>query len=484
MSMNEQEVFAYLKNVMTFGIRLGLERMRQLMDLLGNPERSLRCMHIAGTNGKGSVSAYSASILAAAGLRVGVYTSPYLERFSERIRILEGLSDLVALKTNETTGEISMTDFVHLMSNVRETVDQMIASGSEQPTEFELITAVAFLYFQQCKVDLVVLETGLGGRLDSTNVIAYPLAVVITAIGYDHMDRLGSSIAEITSEKAGIIKTDASVFLYDPEEACPDPADAAAVYEVIRNQCRKNRASLTVIHREQVETCSLTPEGQQFHVSGFKPPFKQDFETRLLGHYQPMNAALAIAACRSLNDSTPPFRISDEAISLGISLTLWPGRLELVRRNPPVLIDGAHNRQGAQALAGSLKHLFPDRRLILICGVLKDKEYEQMLRIILRFAGERLKGLFCVTPDNPRALPADQLAESARNIFRELIQSGIRLYNDTDIVQVINLTEQALPVALSLAEPDTDLICAFGSLYLVGAMRHQLLTEHPRRKHP
>jgi dihydrofolate synthase/folylpolyglutamate synthase len=478
MIMNELEAFAYLKNALTFGIRLGLERMNQLMSLLGSPERSLRCIHIAGTNGKGSVTAYCSAILAAAGLRVGIYTSPYLERFSERIRILNGLDDLLFLQSDETTGEITMTDFLPLLTKVKNAANQMVAGGADHPTEFELVTAVAFLYYQQRGVDIVVLETGLGGRLDSTNIIEHPLAVIITAISYDHMDRLGSTITEITTEKAGIIKTNTPVFLYDPDMACPDQADAVAVYSVVRARCQELRAPLAVILRQQVETRSLTIEGQRFFIKGFEPPFEQDFTTLLLGHYQPMNATMAIAACRSLN---PVFQISDAAIHQGIALAHWPARLELVRNTPPVLIDGAHNRQGAEALAESLKQLFPMRRLILICGVLQDKEYVEMLRIVLAFAGDRLKQFFCVTPDNPRALPAAKLAATAGNIFQELIHSGIRLYNDTDTLQAFDQPEQALQTALALAEPDVDLICVFGSLYLAGKMRRLVLAENTEK---
>ena len=467
----EQEAFDYLKKSLTFGIRLGLERMNRLMELLGHPEKDLRCIHVAGTNGKGSVTTFCAAIMAASGLRVGIFTSPFLVRFHERIRILNGLADLKTLQSDETTGEIPSQDFTRLLFRVREAVNRMLAEGGEQPTEFELITAVAFLYYQEQAVDVVALETGLGGRLDSTNVIEKPLAVVITAIGYDHMDRLGSTMTAIASEKAGIIKPGAPVFLYDPETACPIPEDAKAVEQVIRSRCSDLNAPMTVIRHQQVESVDLTQEGQTFRVSGIPTLTEKTFHMSLLGHYQPMNALLAIAACVACR---PVFDISDEAIRQGVALTRWPARLELVRQRPLAMVDGAHNRQGASALAESLARLFPDRQLILICGVLQDKEYDQMLTTVLTHAGDRLKRLYCVTPDNPRALPAAMLADRARIIIGRLIQSGNKLYNDSDTIHVIEAPERAAAAALALADPEKDLVCAFGSLYMAGSLRRHL----------
>ncbi len=473
MIRNEQEAFAYMQQALTFGIRLGLERMWRLMELLGHPQEALRCIHVAGTNGKGSVTAYCASILASAGLKIGVYTSPYLTRFHERIRILNGLSDLKNLVLREDTGEIGSEVFVRLLDRVKLAADRMISEGGEQPTEFELITAVAFLHFQEEKVDAVVLETGLGGRLDSTNVITKPLVAVITAIGYDHMDRLGSTIGEIASEKAGIIKPGVPVVLYDPALACEDPVEADTVRLVMEKACLAQGAALTVLAGDQVETVDMTPDGQHFRIHAQVPPIDRVMKTRLLGHYQPMNAALAVIACRmaaaALDVSLP-----DGRIARGIWLTRWPARLERVRRHPTALVDGAHNRQGAHALVTSLARLFPGRRLIFIVGVLKDKEYDRMLETVLAYAGDNLKLLICVTPDNPRALPARDLAATAEFIISQLIQSGRKRYNGPDMVRTIEQPDQAVSQALEMASPRSDLIVAFGSLYLAGTFRRLL----------
>ncbi|HAL74474.1 MAG TPA: bifunctional folylpolyglutamate synthase/dihydrofolate synthase, partial [Clostridiales bacterium] len=214
--MNFDEARDWLSSSLAFGIQMGLHRMNRLMDLLGHPEKDLRCIHIAGTNGKGSVSSYCAAILAAAGHRTGVFTSPYLERLTERIRVIEGLHGLQQLQADERAGEIEPADFAAALSQVRSAVSQMLADGYEHPTEFELLTAAGFLHYANKHCDVVVLETGLGGRLDSTNIISQPLACLITALGFDHMDRLGNTMAEIAAEKAGIIKPGCPVFFYNP----------------------------------------------------------------------------------------------------------------------------------------------------------------------------------------------------------------------------------------------------------------------------
>ena len=199
--MSEQGEPEFLRDALKFGIKPGLERITRLCELLGNPQNSFRAVHIAGTNGKGSITAYTSTILACADLRVGVFTSPFLERFSERIRVIDGRDGLEALEKNEAAGEISSDDLARLSGMTERAAAEMLSEGMENPTEFELITAICFLYFAECKVDLAVLEVGLGGRLDSTNVISNPVATAIAAMGYDHCDRLGSTMTEITGEK-------------------------------------------------------------------------------------------------------------------------------------------------------------------------------------------------------------------------------------------------------------------------------------------
>lgn len=469
-----EEALEWLHGSLSFGIQLGLERMHGLLAELGNPERGLRCIHIAGTNGKGSVSAFCSSLLAAAGNRVGVFTSPYLERFTERIRIIDGRKGLNSRQWDEASGEIPLSALTLLLGRVRGAVARLQAKGGEHPTEFELITAVAFLYFAACELDVVVLEAGLGGRLDSTNVIERPLAVIITAISYDHMDRLGSTIGAIAAEKAGVIKRGSAVYLYDPAASVADKAEAEAILQVIGQRCRELDAPLTIVKQEQVKKLDLSPNGQNFRVQGMQPPLEIELCTHLLGSYQPLNAALAITACRGLTGLIAR-SVRSTTIRRGIRLTQWPGRFELIRQKPAVIVDGAHNRQGAAALAASLALLFPEKRLILVCGVMRDKEFDLMLRAVLSYAALHLKTMICVTPDNPRALPAASLKSAAESIQEELLQKAVPMYNDKDmdlpLFQVIEQPAEAAAAALRQADPLTDLVCVFGSLYLVGPLR-------------
>lgn len=452
---------SYLSQALTFGIRLGLERMEDLMELLGHPERNMNVIHIAGTNGKGSVTTYCASMLAAQNYRVGVYTSPYLERFTERIRVLDGATALEHLSVDETTGEISRQDFAAIMSRVKNAVDQMLAQGAEHPTEFELITACAFLYFQQQACDWIVLETGLGGRLDSTNIIADPKRVIITALGYDHMDRLGHTLAQIALEKAGIIKAACPVWLYDPLAAVKsnDPnmtKEAWSARAVIENRSIELRAPLTLLAADECQTIKYTIDGQTFTFKG------QQYTTQLLGPFQPMNASLAISACQGI--------VSKKNMARGIAAARWPARLEIFPQTPHrplTLLDGAHNPQGCLALGEALERLMPEQPIVFIVGLLEDKDYAGMLKGLFLNHSYTPAAIICVTPDNPRALPAQSLAKVLSDL-KIVPSSG---YNGRGMIHVSGSPSDGLSLAIHLAQAARAPLCAFGSLYLAGQLR-------------
>lgn len=458
--MDYQEAQAYLSTAFRFGIKLGLMRMQRLMELLGQPEKELHCIHIAGTNGKGSTAAYCAAILAMAGHKVGIFTSPYLVRLTERIRIVEGVAGQEELGQDEAYGEISQADFARLLTRVRWAVEAMLAEGQEHPTEFELLTAVGFLYFAEQKCAYVVLETGLGGRLDSTNVIEKPLACIITALGYDHMDRLGSSLAEIASEKAGIIKKGCPVFLYDPADLEHSAADKAAVLDVIKDKCQAMAAELSLVSQAEIEIQDSDWQGQLFceKKTGFCA------RTRQLGAFQPHNALLAIRACRYLGLA------NDNQIAAGVQAMRWPARLELLQADPPILLDGAHNPQCSQALVEALAKLLTSQQVIFLIGVLEDKDYQGMLKLVLQQASYRLHTIICVSPDSPRALPALKLAEAVR---QNLASQPAGCYNEQ--VLVADTPAAGARLALDLAHKENLALCAFGSLYLVGGIRQILL---------
>lgn len=466
-NLNFTEAKNYLAQSVQFGIMLGLDRMFRLMALLGNPGAKCRYIHVAGTNGKGSVTTMAANCLAAEGFKVGIYTSPFIERFSERIRVLDGADGLRRFFDDETYGEIADDEFALYMTRIRECVEQMLLEGMEQPTEFELITAMAFMHFEKTGCDFVVLEVGLGGRLDSTNVIENPLKCVITAIGYDHMERLGNTIEEITFEKAGIIKQNTDVILYDPDDYA-SKKDAAAILSVVREQCRIKKAkSLTITGSNKIHMKSYSIEGQIFDYDFGGEPGKLEIATSLLGVYQPMNCAMAIETCRGL--------VSADSLKTGISLTRWPVRMEIVRKQSPLsFIDGGHNIQGATALRDNLEKLLKGRKLVFLCGVMKDKEYRRMFEILLLSDHYKIEAIVCTRPDNPRALPASDLAKTVMEILDNLPKSS---YNNMAEVISDDIVASATMKALNEATDRGAVFIAFGSLYMAGEIRRLIRND-------
>ncbi len=453
-----------------FGIRLGLERMRSLMARLGGTPQETVYLHIAGTNGKGSVTAFAASALAAAGYRVGVYTSPFLFRFSERIRVLDGVAGLEALVRDDAAGEIPPEAVVRLAARVEQATEDMRAAGEEHPTEFELITAVAFLHFAECRCDAVVLETGLGGRLDATNTIDAPDVCAITALGYDHCDRLGNTMAEIAAEKAAIIKRGTRVVLQDQGSA-GTPEDAAVAEAVVRARCREVGAGLRIAHASECTTLRqglYALDGQPGQVLRFDPPGAV-LETALLGSYQPLNALTAYRALEALAETGRLPRLDAAAIVRGFRLTRWPCRFELLAKDPPVLADGAHNPQGAESLRRSLSAVVPGRAVHFVCGVSADKDYPAMLSALLADPDPAAVSAFrpasfrAVAADHPRALSAPALAEAARVAGGSSLRTG-------SCVRI----EDALAEAVREARSDGGAVCAFGSLFLMRGIRSAL----------
>lgn len=429
---------AYINEPRWMESLLGLDRVRDLLDRLGRPQDKLRFVHVAGTNGKGSTCAYLASILQAAGLRTGLFTSPYLITFEERIRV-DG--------ANITLDELTETTLL-----VKEQAEAM----PDHPTEFELMTAVALTHFARCACDIVVLEVGLGGRLDSTNVIAAPDVAVIARIGLDHTKLLGTTLGAIAGEKAGIIKPGSRVVTW------PQEPEALAAVEAAAASCG-DPLTMPDFARLQVSDVEWDAPG------GPTRPFSYGrharLRTKLLGTYQPANASLAIEAAEAL--CACGWSISDEAIASGIAAAAWPGRFEIVQAGegaPAIVVDGGHNPQGAQALADSLRDVFPGRKPVFIIGVLEDKDYPAMLETVLPLGS----AFVTVTPDNPRALPAANLARAVRWTGQDML--GCSACVSPSVARDM---ADALAKARELAGPQ-GLICAFGSLYSVGALKELL----------
>ena len=570
--------------------RLGLERIRELLDRLGRPQDRLKFVHVAGTNGKGSTCAFTASILAEAGFKTGLFTSPYVETFHERIRV--------------NGRNISDEDLTAATLRVRECAEAMEAEGGEHPTEFELMTAVALVHFAHVGCDIVVLEVGLGGRLDSTNVIAAPEVAAIVSIALDHTNLLGNTLAKIAHEKAGIVKKGSAVVSWPQEPSTMEVVEDAArragdklvvpdfsllsVGKVTRGAALLTRgtaleheghtpcsdsprfaAELRAEHAPHAQelqagaeggsTCEAgdpareapcsnsprfaaelraeppargrqvgaaddlgcgtafehAPHAQELQAgagfdAGFggrmpravphepnvpsgtfvraqdclsmayahRTPMSQvesgvpmrqfsyrgrEYATRLLGSYQPSNAAMAIEIAGALRERG--WEIPDEAIARGIAETRWPARFEVLDQPagmPTVVIDGGHNPQGAGVLADSLCDVFPDKRPVFLVGILADKDYCSMLRAVAPLAS----AFVCVTPPNPRALDAADLAEAIRETCGEL---GARA-----TIEVAGDFDDAVSVARKIAGSE-GLICVFGSLYSIADVKAAFL---------
>lgn len=432
---------AYINTPRWQASRLGLERIRELLERLGRPQDRLKFVHVAGTNGKGSICAYLASILGAAGYRSGMFTSPYIERFEERIRV-----DGVMISPDELR-DVTLA--------VREHAEAMAEETGDHPTEFELMTAVTLEHFARCGCDIVVLEVGLGGRLDSTNVIDAPEACVIARIGLDHTALLGNTLAAIAGEKAGIIKEGSAVVSW------PQESEAMAVIE---HAAAEHGCELRVPDFAQLEEGAIRWEDG---ASPFRPfSYKEwaDLRTGILGSYQPQNVTVALEAVDVLRGRG--WRIPDEALRAGVAQTRWPGRFEIVEGGSSpdgfaIVVDGGHNPQGARALADSLAEVFPGRKPVFVVGVLEDKDYPRMLEDVLPLGS----AFVCVTPDNPRALPAHKLARAIRWTGQDLL--GCSACVNPVVARDF---EDAIRRARELAGPD-GLICAFGSLYSVAALK-------------
>lgn len=432
---------AYINTPRWQASRLGLDRIRELLERLGRPQDRLKFVHVAGTNGKGSICAYLASILNAAGHRTGMFTSPYIERFEERIRVDGAM--------------ISPDELRDVTLAVREHAEAMAEETGDHPTEFELMTAVALEHFARCGCDIVVLEVGLGGRLDSTNVIDAPEACVIARIGLDHTALLGNTLAAIAGEKAGIIKEGSAVVSW------PQESEAMAVIE---HAAAEHGCELRVPDFAQLEEGAIRWEDGASPFRSFSYREWTDLRTGILGSYQPQNATVALEVVSVLRGRG--WHIPDEAVRAGVARTRWPGRFEIVEGGSSpdgfaIVVDGGHNPQGARALADSLAEVFPGRKPVFVIGVLEDKDYPRMLEDVLPLGS----AFVCVTPDNPRALPAHKLARAIRWTGQDLL--GCSACVNPVVARDF---EDAIRRARELADPDA-LICAFGSLYSVAALK-------------
>ena len=419
--MNEKEAMEYIAYLNTLGSKPGLTVIRELLRRAGDPQKELAFIHIAGTNGKGSVSAFLSNILMAAGYRVGRYNSPTIRTYRERICVNKSM--------------ISKTALCRLLTQMKTYCDEMVADGFAHPTSFEVETVLGFLYYKEKNCDMVVLETGMGGRLDATNVIpdAQKLLAVFASISMDHMAFLGDSLAQIAKEKAGIITQGCSVVTMEQREP---------VMDVLEAVCLEKQATLTVSETEEASSIHYGLEKQTFLYRDLP------ITIHLAGNYQIANALLSLRAAEILRQKG--YRITDRAILKGMEQTTWHGRFEILSKKPYFIVDGAHNEEAARKLAQTVQFYFTNKKIIYIMGVLRDKEYEKIAEIMSPFADSIIT---VRTPDNPRALPALALAETVAKYHNR--------------VTAADSLEEAVEMSYLLADKDS-VILAFGSLSYLG----------------
>ncbi len=432
--MTYEEARAFIRNVKWQNSKPGLSRTRELLEKLGNPEKKLKFIHVAGTNGKGSTCAMLASMLEAAGYRTGLYTSPFIYDFTERFQV--------------NRENISHEDLAALTERIRPFAEAM----EDAPTEFEIITAIAMLYFLEQKCDIVVLEVGMGGELDSTNVIPVPEAAVITAIGLDHTEWLGKTIEEIAAAKAGIIKEGGDVVFYGQNPEAEG---------VIRRICEERHARLHLPSYDRLNLVMTDIHGQVFDYLNLC-----NLKLSLPGTYQMYNAAVALTTIRMLNrkEGTSWF-IGDEAVVQGLEDTRWRGRLELVSEHPLILLDGSHNPQGIRATAESLQDVLPDQKFVFVVSSSSDKDVQNGLAHLAPLAQEFITVTHGFTA---RAMKAEKLAE----LLRE--------YTDVPVTAASGMAE-----GCDLALQKTGrrgAICVTGSLYGIREAAEALKTRLPEKR--
>jgi len=469
--MTYKEAMDFLEQSKKLGSVLGLDTITELMRRLNNPQDKLKIIHIAGTNGKGSTAAFITSVLCAAGYRVGRFVSPAVFTYREIIQISEccHINDeskkdahlnkylydedgkhMLSDSSKEDIGEhiistcyIGKEDIRELISIIKPVCGDMVNDGWSHPTCFEIETAMAFLYMERKQVDLFVLETGMGGRLDATNVVSRPVCSVITKVSFDHMKYLGDTLRQIAVEKAGIMKPGSVVI------TCNQHPDVFSVFlskamdldiPLIKADCGRAGNIRYYLNQTVFSYPDLT-------VFDNNKADTENFKIRLLGKHQVQNAVLAIETARVLNKLG--YNINEKEIRAGLWMAEWPGRFEQVSNKPDIYIDGAHNEDAALKLRDSVEMYFTNRRLIFMIGVLADKDYRSMLRIMAPLADT----IITLTPYNARALPSEMLAEEAKKYCG-------RVLDGRDI-------RQALEMAYNEAG-NNDVILAFGSLSFLG----------------
>ena len=427
MNMTKSQAIEYLLSLKGGSITPGLTRVEELLKRMGNPQESLKFIHIAGTNGKGSTLCFISEILKDAGYKVGRYVSPAVSDYCEKYQVGgKSISSNMLIKGAEL---------------VREKIDEMIASGYDSPSSFEAETALSFWFYKEKKCDFVVLETGMGGLEDATNVIKNPLVCVLASVSYDHMAFLGDTLSQIAMQKAGIIKPGAHVVSAKQHDEAEN---------VIKNKAVECGCKLSIVDMDALQDKTVSENNRIHRKQLFSYKNHKRLSLSLLGKYQLKNAALAIEAIEALKSQN--IKISDDSIRNGLKNAVWPGRFQIVSEKPLIILDGAHNEEAAQRLAETIRFYFTNTRIVYIMGMLKDKEYGKVCEITTPLAD----CIFTIsTPNNSRALDRLELAETVRK--------------SNSNVTAADSIEEAVEMAKLMAGPD-GVVIAFGSLSYLGKM--------------
>lgn len=417
--MDYQQAVDYIESPALPRGRYGLERLKQALELLGNPQHKVRFVHVAGTNGKGSCAAMLASVLKEAGYRTGLYISPHLRRYNERMQV-DGV-------------DISDDDLIRAAQRVKEVCEQL--GGT--PIVFEVLTLMALWYFAERRCDFVVLEVGIGGKLDATNCIPAPAAALIAQLGFDHTETLGNTIEEIAAQKGGIAKSGSQLVMAEQEPAA---------LRVVEQLCREQGCGFTVADPERLQVLSTSPEGQRLRDRTYG-----ELLLPLAGSHQVKNAANVLTVVEVLKGEG--FAIPDRAVRQGIERTVWPARFERLSRSPDFILDGGHNPQCVQAAVQALQDYYPGKKVVFLTGMMKDKDSAAMLAKMAEVA----KAFVCLHADSERAFGAQELAREIENTL------SLAAYPAAS-------TQEGCALAQRLAG-EQGVVCALGSLYLAGEIR-------------
>lgn len=417
--MDYQQAVDYIESPALPRGRYGLERLKQALELLGNPQHKVRFVHVAGTNGKGSCAAMLASVLKEAGYRTGLYISPHLRRYNERMQV-DGV-------------DISDDDLIRAAQRVKEVCEQL--GGT--PIVFEVLTLMALWYFAECRCDFVVLEVGIGGKLDATNCIPAPAAALIAQLGFDHTETLGSTIEEIAAQKGGIAKPGSQLVMAEQEPAA---------LRVVEQLCREQGCGFTVADPERLQVLSTSPGGQRLRDRTYG-----ELLLPLAGFHQVKNAANVLTVVEVLKGEG--FAIPDRAVRQGIESTVWPARFERLSRSPDFILDGGHNPQCVQAAVQALQDYYPGKKVVFLTGMMKDKDSAAMLAKMAEVA----KAFVCLHADSERAFGAQELAREIEDTL------GLAAYPAAS-------AQEGCALAQRLAG-EQGVVCALGSLYLAGEIR-------------